>query len=448
MLKNNYKNSQEIVSFFIFDIMKKILLVASLFVAVLFSAQFNINVQGPSDFRSSEAYLYKLNGSKDILLDKGIKKNNTWSFNVKEKYEGFMKVYFPEINSSISLISENRDVLLSFTIRNNKLGKIDYKDESNKTYFSVQDQQKKKEQILPALYQISSFYQEDSSFGIALKNEINNLSNLIDYNKESHAFINYYSSNYQKFLTDGAGAKSPNNDEIIHFLNTSSNYLETSTLLRPILISFLSNSNKNVLTNDVDKLLNTVNIETPRGQTILSELIDIFNVYSLKELKDKYLAEAKALKCTINDRLSTTIKSNDNTAVGSLFPNNKFINPQNTKAKTLHDVKANKKIVIFWSSTCPHCEKEIGEMITKYNTLKEQGIEIIGLSLDSDKNSYVEKTKILPWINDTELKGWYSSYIDIYNVHATPTFYILDSSNKIIASPDNFIEVLNFLGVK
>ena len=35
-------------------------------------------------------------------------------------------------------------------------------------------------------------------------------------------------------------------------------------------------------------------------------------------------------------------------------------------------------------------------------------------------------------------KVGYSSYVDTYNVHATPTFYIVDAKNKIIANPDNF----------
>ena len=219
-------------------------------------------------------------------------------------------------------------------------------------------------------------------------------------------------------------------------------------MLRPILISFLSNSNKASIGEETDKLINTVNLETPRGQIILSELIDIFNVYGIKDLKDKYLTEAKALKCTINDRLAGTIKSNDNTSVGSLIPNIKFNSVINTKAKSLHDVKADKKILIFWASTCPHCEKEIGEMLTRYSELKSKNIEIVGFSLDSDKTAYTEKVKLLPWVNDTELKGWYSSYVDTYNIHATPTFYIVDSFNKILSNPDNFVEVLSFLGIK
>lgn len=428
--------------------MKNIIILTSLFIATFYKAQFAISIKAPIDFNASEAYLYKLNGSKDLIIDKAFKKNNTWDFNVKEKYEGMMKVYFPETNSSVTFISENSNISLGFTAIKGKVTKIDYLDEANKIFYGLQDQQKKKEQILPALYQIGTFYRDDSAFGKALNDEIGNLSTNISYNAEKHPFIDYYTSNYKKYLSETAGVKSPGNNEIINFLNSTNNYLETSSLLRPILISFLSNSNKASLAEETDKLLKTVNLETPRGQTILSELIEIFNVYSIKDLKDKYLAEAKALKCTINDRLSGTIKSNENTAIGSAFPNYKFIAPFNTKAKSLYDVKADKKIIIFWASTCSHCEKEISEMLTKYNELKAKNIEVVGLSLDSDKHSYTEKVKLLPWINDSELKGWYSSYVDTYNIHATPTFYIVDASNKIISNPDNFIEVLNFIGLK
>jgi len=428
--------------------MKNIIVLSLLFVAAFFKAQFSVNVKAPSDFNASEAYLYKLNGSKDLIIDKAIKKNNAWDFNVKEKYEGMMKIFFPEANSSVSFVTENSNVSLSFTSKNGKVAKTDYLDDVNKIFYGLQDQQKKKEQILPALYQIVTFYREDSPFGKALNDEINNLNSPIQYNKSEHTYIDYYVNNYSKFLSETAGVKSPKNDDIINFLNTSNNFLETSSLLRPILISFLSNSNKASLNVETDKLLKTVNIETPRGQTILSELIEIFNVYSIKDLKEKYLTEAKNLKCTINDRLANTIKSNANTEIGKIIPNNTFLNPVNTKVKSLHDVKADKKIIILWSSTCSHCEKEIGEMVLQYNKLKEKNIEVVGLSLDSDAKSYSDKVKMLPWINDTELKGWYSSYVDTYNVHATPTFYIVDAKNKIIANPDNFSEILELLQLK
>ena len=428
--------------------MKNIIVLSLLFVVAFFKAQFSVNVKAPSDFNASEAYLYKLNGSKDILIDKAEKKNNTWQFQVKNSYLGFLKVYFPQANTSLNLVSENKNVDLKFSVKNNKVQQIDYYDEVNNIFYSIQDQQKKREQILPALYQIQNFYKENSDFGVALKNEISNLSADIVFDSDKHPFLSYYFKTYQNFLQESVGKKNPTNDEIISFLNNTQNYLETSSLLKPILMVFLSNTSRSSLGDEVDKLLTAVNVETPRGQTILSELIEIFNVYSIKDLKEKYLTEAKNLKCTINDRLANTIKSNANTEIGKIIPNNTFLNPVNTKVKSLHDVKADKKIIILWSSTCSHCEKEIGEMVLQYNKLKEKNIEVVGLSLDSDAKSYSDKVKMLPWINDTELKGWYSSYVDTYNVHATPTFYIVDAKNKIIANPDNFSEILELLQLK
>ena len=427
---------------------RKLLQTTLLLLSYIASAQFTVKVESPKDFSFNEAYLYTVNGSKDILIDKAEKKNNTWQFQVKNSYLGFLKVYFPQANTSLNLVSENKNVDLKFSVKNNKVQQIDYYDEVNNIFYSIQDQQKKREQILPALYQIQNFYKENSEFGVALKNEVSNLNSDIVFDSEKHPFISYYFKTYQNFLQESAGKKNPTNDEIITFLNNTQNYLETSSLLKPILLVFLSNTSRSSLGDEVDKLLNAVNVETPRGQTILSELIEIFNVYSIKDLKEKYLTEAKNLKCTINDRLANTIKSNANTEIGKIIPNNTFLNPVNTKVKSLHDVKADKKIIILWSSTCSHCEKEIGEMVLQYNKLKDKNIEVIGLSLDSEAKSYSDKVKMLPWINDTELKGWYSSYVDTYNVHATPTFYIVDAKNKIIANPDNFSEILELLQLK
>lgn len=427
---------------------RKLLQTTLLLLSYFASAQFTIKLESPKDFSINEAYLYSINGSKDILIDKAEKRNNTWLFQVKNNYYGLLKVYFPQANTSLNLVSENKNVDLKFTVKNNKVQQIDYKDEVNNIFYSIQDQQKKREQILPALYQIQNFYKENSEFGLALKNEVSNLSSDIVFDSDKHPFLSYYFRTYQNFLQESAGKKNPTNEEIVSFLNNSQNYLETSSLLKPILMVFLSNTSRSSLGDEVDKLLTAVNVETPRGQTILSELIEIFNVYSIKDLKEKYLTEAKNLKCTINERLANTIKSSANTEIGKIIPNNTFLKPVNTKVKSLHDVKADKKIIILWSSTCSHCEKEIGEMVLQYNKLKEKNIEVVGLSLDSDAKSYSDKVKMLPWINDTELKGWYSSYVDTYNVHATPTFYIVDAKNKIIANPDNFSEILELLQLK
>ena len=55
---------------------------------------------------------------------------------------------------------------------------------------------------------------------------------------------------------------------------------------------------------------------------------------------------------------------------------------------------------------------------------------------------------MLPWINDSELKGWNSSYSEIYNINATPSYFILDSANKIIAKPNHAADVISYLNLK
>ena len=120
-------------------------------------------------------------------------------------------------------------------------------------------------------------------------------------------------------------------------------------------------------------------------------------------------------------------------------------NVTNANAKKLSAVKADKKVVLFWASTCPHCLSELPIILENYKKLKQKSIEVVAFALDTDMKLYKEKTAPLPWINDTELKGWQSSYAETYNVHATPTYYVLDKNNKIIEKPANFSAFLSTL---
>lgn len=429
--------------FYIYN-MNKLFGFVGLFLLSPLSAQFKVEIEAPATFTPKEVYLYSLSGSKDILETKQVKKSNKWQFNVTKPYNGMMKLYFPEGNTSINFISENKDVKMKFDYEGSKISNIQYLDESNFVMNNLQDVQQKKEFILPALFQMKEYYKESTNFGKALDSEIARLSNE-STDLAKHAFINYYNSNYAKYVEKSATKTPVTHDEIIEFLTKSNDMLETSSLLRPVLIAYLNIGPNANLVADVDKLLKSVNVETPRGQTVMSELIEIFDIYGMNDLKTKYLSEASNLKCTINERLSSTIAINKNTEIGSTFPNQIFTRATNTKAKSIADVKAAKKVIVFWASTCSHCEAELPKIIEKYAAMKAQNIEVIALSLDNEEVAYVNKVRSLPWINDSEIKGWYSSYVDKYNVHATPTYYILDGNNKIIAKPDHAADVISYL---
>lgn len=428
--------------------MKKIFTISALAAAFSLQAQFTVSIQAPADFKDQDAILYTLNGSKDIIVTKEQSKNNTWTFKYPKNYLGMMKVYFPNSNNTFNFISENKNVSVKLETQANKIKDIIYLDEANDIMSKLQEGSQKKELILPALAQIKEYYKDNTEFGKALKTEINRLSgNASGIDQAQHPFIYFYNTNYSKFLS-GDASKKINQEEIINFIDKSNDMLETSSLLRPILVSYLNSGGNTNVTASVDKLLDILKVETPRGQTVLSELIDIFDVYDMQDFKDKYLNLAKNLKCTITDRLASTLKSNANVEMGAVFPNYKFNSPVNTTAKSLQDIKADKKVVIFWSSTCSHCESELPQLLAKYSDLKAKNVQVVGLSLDVDKDSYSKKIAAFPWVNDSELKGWNSTYVDTYNVHATPTYFILDANNKIISKPEHVGDVLEYFKLK
>ena len=427
--------------------MKKIFASATLFVALGINAQFSVTIKAPDNFKEQEAILYSLNGSKDIIFTKETIKKNTWIFKFPKNYVGMMKVVLPNTNNSFNFISENKNVEINLETTGDKVKNIIYLDEANSVMNSIQEGSQKKEIILPALIQIKEYYKGISDFGKALDAEISKLTNKYDADFSNHPFINYYNTNYNKFLV-ADNSKNVKQDDIINFIDKSNDMLETSSLLRPILVSYLNVGGNNNVTVSVDKLLETLKVETPRGQTVLSEIIDIFDAYDMKEFKNKYLTQAKNLKCTITDRLAKTIKTNADVEIGATFPNYNFHSAVNTQSKSLADVKANNKVIVFWSSTCSHCENELPQLLAKYKDMKTKNIEVVAFSLDTDKEAYSKKIAAFPWINDSELKGWNSSFTEKYNIHATPTYFILDANNKIINKPDHVGDVLEYFKLK
>lgn len=433
------------MGFFYFYSMKKILVAGSFILSTFTFAQFNVKAEIPAYLTDSEVYLYGFNGSKEILYAKAKISNNTATFKVDKQYTGMMRAFFKKANASVNMVSENEDITFKIDLDSkNKISNVTFSDQVNQLFSSEVDLQKKQELILPALIQIKDYYKPTDNFYRSLESEIGILSSKDTASNENHPFLDFYNKNQKYSNQEKVAELKP--EDFINFYAKSGEYLETSTILKPSLINFLNVSKANV-EGSVDKLLEAVNLETPRGQTILSELIEIFNTYGMDKLKDKYLAEANNLKCTINDRLASTIKANKNTEIGAKMPNNTFVNAIHTKAKSLYDIKASKKIVVFWSSTCSHCEAELPKLLEKYDKLKAQNIEIIGFSLDSSLEEFKAKANLYPWINDSEGKGWYSSYGDTYNIVATPTYFVLDADNKIISKPNHVGDVLDYLKV-
>lgn len=426
---------------------KKLLLILFLIAGNLCFAQFNITVTTEGNKHIKEAYFYTIDGSKGILLSKENSKNNEWHLKVSDRYVGMLKMYIPEIATTIHFISENKDVKMHLLFEDHRIVQIVYKDDVNKVMQYVENREQKEKEVLPVLQQLIKFYESSSDFYKALEKEMYSISNSEKINLEKHPFIQFYIETKNKFLVPTKEQETISKDDFIHFFSNSDSRLETSNLMRPILIEFL-NTSKNDLDKNIDELLSVVSIDSYRGQSLLTELIEIFETYDLQTQKQKYLQLAQGLTCDIDSRLESVIEVNMKTAIGSKFDNYTFVNPKNTKAKTLYDINANKKIIVFYSSNCYYCERDVPQLIPYYEQFKKQGIEVVAFSLDTDEKEYNKYISKYPWINDCEFQGWNSTYINSYNIKATPTYYILDKNNSIIGKYSRIVEVLSFLNIK
>ena len=426
--------------------MRKIILSLVIVGVKILSAQFSISINVSEHFTDKNVIIYTLSGSKDVYYIQAEKKNGKWIVQIPSPYKGMLKAYFPKSNHSINFISENKNIEMKLNTESDKISGVNFIDEANKKWGHYLSSKDKIEHILPVLKQIKNFYENQSDFDEALNREIKKLE-AIENNAEENSFTAFYAKN-SKYASENPAYRL-SSQAYADFLINSGELLESSSLVRPVLINFLKNLSRENLIPEVDKLLDTLDLETPRGQTVLAELLNIFDIYGLKAEKERYYKKASALTCEINQNLKNSIKSIKNTEIGATFEDYTFkAHVKNTKAKKLSGIKANKKVVLFWSSTCPHCLSELPIILENYSLLKAKGIEVVAISLDSDQKSYEDKTNALPWINDSELKGWKSKAAEVYNVHGTPTYYILDKNNKIIEKPRNFSEFVSSNNLK
>lgn len=96
------------------------------------------------------------------------------------------------------------------------------------------------------------------------------------------------------------------------------------------------------------------------------------------------------------------------------------------------------KVVLldFWATWCPPCVTEVPYVLAAYQKHHSSGFEILGISLDQDKNKLGSflKQKNIAWPQICDGKGWDAAIAKLYNVQSIPATYLIDGdTGRILA---------------
>ncbi len=180
----------------------------------------------------------------------------------------------------------------------------------------------------------------------------------------------------------------------------------------------------------------------------LQYLIDGFQMYGFDNLVD-HIGKTYTLDktCVNEERKSELEKRMDNIrklSAGNNAPDIKIINTnEHSSPQWLSQIDSDYKLVLFWSSWCPHCKSIIPGLRDYYNQVPREKFEIISISVDTSATGYqkVSDELSIPWISFADFKGWNTQAAIDYSIYATPMMILVDKDLKIIYKPSGIAEL-------
>ena len=192
----------------------------------------------------------------------------------------------------------------------------------------------------------------------------------------------------------------------------------------------------------VDIILDSVKKNEKLYNDLVKCLFQYFEKYSLFTASE-YIA-LKALnqkEVTLNIALVNKLESYRKMRVGNIAPNFELVGDvfkngvvvKNTIR--LADINTKYKLIIFGGSWCPQCRLEMIQVLPRYKNWKSKGLEVVFISLDTDKKEFENFTAPFPFYSACDYKKWETQAAKDYYVSSSPTIFLLDGNNKIILRP-------------
>lgn len=405
-------------------------------------------ISGQLENYANKPVLVKVYENAELKLINNSKTDNNGNFTAKvpSKYNGFVRINLPT-GENLSLLTDNKDLKFKTVTGqeiNSKLQVIEgsAQNEYNKV-LALQPLNEIQNQVFPYLMQM---YKPTDEFYTAMVKEDKRINDL----KRSEKFSDLVT--YINELNDLKQQAQNNRDAstIESILNHFSNddlRLEQSGMFNDLIFAYINTKlstagNQNIEDNLIaatDEILGKTNIETTRGQNVLTAILKFVPKKEYANFHQKYGEKINGLKGKVTDQLKK-IAGVSLIQVGQQVPNITFDKAVKGK-KSLYDIKANQKLIVFWASWCPACQQEVPHIKEFYKDFKAKGGEIVAISLDYDQNAFESATKDLSWYNYSDLLRWDSPIATEFGIESTPTLLLIDKNNKLIKKVSHISEL-------
>jgi len=90
-------------------------------------------------------------------------------------------------------------------------------------------------------------------------------------------------------------------------------------------------------------------------------------------------------------------------------------------------------LVDFWATWCGPCRGEVPNVVAAYKKYHEKGFEVVGVSLDEDKDAMLAYTKEqgMTWPQHFDGKGWKNEVAVKYGIQSIPAMWLVDKKGMI-----------------
>ena len=402
-------------------------------------------------YRTEGKYKYKIDSTK-VLTD------GSFTFKYKKHLKGFYKLTLGNENNIVDVILNPSEPVVSLAFSQIRLekGVEVLESNENKAYWEF----KKEDSAVQS--KIKNLKKQRGKFkSQANEVKVNEMTNeIIKLEKELFNFvqtvINKYPTTFFSKTKIASLSKTPK-DKATYFDDldfSNESFIRSdvyATRFQDYIIKHSGHTEVGYY-NAVDDIMKKSKVNEKVFEFALYNLLDGFYGSGLEDvatyIMEEYFYGEACGEIEINDLLRSKADLIKNLQIGNIPPD--FTIKSNYGADVnLKNTCANNKytVIMFWATHCPHCMRDLPGFVPVYNEYKSKGLEVIGVALDVNqtkwKNTIEEKG--FNWKNVSQFGNYKSPVCIDYKINKTPSWFVLDSSMKIIAKPKGKQEILRFL---